>query len=120
MEDFRNRVDSIDLTLDLGYLIVKEKSNLDLVLAIHIVSRKPVIMDSLLRVHHKNWTKLGGLDLEAMDRNTFIFYFEDPYDMDFVMRKASWSFDNSLLAIQRLLPGISQSSLLFNSIPIWI
>lgn len=55
-----------------------------------------------------------------MDRNTFLFYFEDDVEIEMVLKMDPWSFDNSLLVIHKLDPSASLSNLLFDSIPIWI
>lgn len=57
--------------------------------------------EALLKMHRKIQTRGGGLDLNVVDRSIFIFYFEEVSDMEFVLRKAPWSFDNSLMVLHR-------------------
>lgn len=77
-------------------------------------------MKALLRVHQKNWTRSGRLDLMVVNMCTFVSYFEDATEMDVMLKKALQSFNNSLHVLQRLGPNMSPSNLVFDSTPIWI
>lgn len=50
----------------------------------------------------------------------FVFYFEDSTELEMVLKKALCSFDSYPMLIQKLDPGVSPSSLLFNFTLIWI
>lgn len=103
MEDLSNRVDHLDLIIDLGVLIANEKGSFELVIVAQLMSQWQVKLEALLRVHSKIWTKNGGLDIKVLDRCTFVFYFEELAEMNQATRKAPWSFDNDLLVMQCLL-----------------
>lgn len=49
------------------------------------------------------------MNLKALDRSTFMFYFEETNDLDLVLSKASWDFNNFLLDMKRVEPGVSPS-----------
>lgn len=49
------------------------------------------------------------LDLKVVYQSIFIFYFNEILDLKFIIRKAPWSFDNSLI------PSLS-----FDFTPIWV
>lgn len=75
-------------------------------------------MAALLRVHRKNWLKNGGLDLKVDVLNSFIFYFEKQDELQSVLQKVPWSFDGELLALIKLTPGMSPSSIPLDTIPV--
>lgn len=49
--------------------------------------------------------KNGGLNLKAVDWYTCVFYFEKATELELQLKKAPWSFDNCLMAMQSTLPG---------------
>lgn len=53
--------------------------------------------------------------MKMIDLSTFVFYFEDPAKLELVLNKVPWSFNNIILAIQKLLLGMFSSGLTFNS-----
>lgn len=57
-----------------------------------------------------------------MDRCTSIFYFEDAIEveMELVLKKTPWSFDNSLLVVHKLKPCMFPSNIAFDSTTIWL
>lgn len=87
MEDPKARVDQINLTIYSEYLIEGEQVGSELSIVAHIISQTQANVDAPLRVHRKNWTKNRGLDLKVVDQSTFIFYFEEASDLEFVLRK---------------------------------
>lgn len=58
----------------------------------------------MFRVLSKNWTSWRVIELKVLHRSLFVFYFEDDSDMDGVLRKTSWCFGNSLLALKKIEP----------------
>lgn len=97
-----DRVDSLDLTIDVGDLIEHEQRSSNLAVAARIVTKKAVNVEGRLGVHRKNWTRAGGLDLKETDKWTFIFNFEDTNELELVLKKVPWRFDISLMVIQKL------------------
>lgn len=65
----------------------------------------------------KSWTKNGGLNLRVLERSTFMFYIEKSEELDLVMRKVPWNFDNNLLVTMRVLPSTLTSVFVFNTSP---
>lgn len=89
-------------------------------LAPHIFSKRFINVDTLIRIQKKGWTKGGGLDIKKINQNTFVFYFEDANELEVVLKKVAWRFDNSFMIIQKLDSLMYSSILLFDSTPIWI
>lgn len=77
-------------------------------------------VEVLLCVYRKAWTRSGGVDLKAVDWCTFVFYFEEVVELELVLKKSPYSFDDCLLAVQRLLPSMSPCTLAFDSTPVWV
>lgn len=67
MEDLSNRVNHLDLTLDLGDLITKDRGSSKLVIATWLLSQHPVNQEAFLGVSQKNWIKTGYLDMKVVD-----------------------------------------------------
>lgn len=62
MESLRSRVDNLDLTVDFGDLIEQEKVVSNIAIDAQLLSKKPINLDALLRVHRKIFTRNDGLD----------------------------------------------------------
>lgn len=51
----------------------------------------------------------GGIELKPLNRSKLLFYFKEIEDVDQVLRKSSWNFNNSLVIVNRLYPSLHPS-----------
>lgn len=113
-----NQVYLLNFPINIGDLIEKKKGKSKIATAARMLSHKPVNLEELLRVHSKLWTKNGSLDFEMVECCVLVFYFEEIAEIEAMLQNAPWSFDNSLLTVQKILPSMSPSNLVFDSTPI--
>ncbi|TXG63892.1 hypothetical protein EZV62_010886 [Acer yangbiense] len=91
---------------------------LDLCLVGKVLSNKHVNMEAFRAVIPKIWqTKL---EIEVVQDNTFLFYFRNQGDRFRALAGGPWSFDNSLLVLDKL-SGIGDIAKLgFNRVVFWV
>ena len=54
-----------------------------------------------MRVFGKIWQVKNGLDIESVAGNTFAFHFKDEQDLNKVLSRGPWNFDNALIAMDK-------------------
>lgn len=96
----------VSLGLDDVTLKIKELGNEDLALVVQVFSDRYINLDSLLKVFQRVWVKKGRIELKVLDHIAFLFYFEEFNDLDFILQRAQWNFNNSLIVVSKIEPGI--------------
>ncbi|KAK2662525.1 hypothetical protein Ddye_001099 [Dipteronia dyeriana] len=103
-----------------GNLMNDAKKRLSLKLVGKILSNKMVNRNAFMRVIGKIWQVRHGVDIESIAGNMFSFQFRDEYDLDKVIYGGPWSFDNALIAMEKLKGKGSIDSLNFNWADFWL
>ncbi|TXG53886.1 hypothetical protein EZV62_019142 [Acer yangbiense] len=84
-----------------GKLRSDARNRLSLSLVGMILSSRLVNRDAFMRVIGKIWQVKHGVDIESISGNIFSFQFRDVYDLDRVLTGGPWSFDNTLIAMEK-------------------
>lgn len=71
-------------------------------IVVYVVVEKFINPDVLLRVLQYVWVRKGGIELRALNRSMFLFYFVDVKDVKFIPNKAKWNFNNFLMTVKQL------------------
>ncbi|TXG47986.1 hypothetical protein EZV62_027280 [Acer yangbiense] len=91
---------------------------LDLCLVGKVLTNKHINREAFRTVMPKVWqTTLG---VEVVQDNTFLFYFHNQGDRFRIFSGGPWSFDNSLLVLEKPLGLGDVASLAFNRVDFWI
>ncbi|KAK3204440.1 hypothetical protein Dsin_018486 [Dipteronia sinensis] len=85
-----------------------------------VLSRKRVNRDAFMRVIGKIWHIKHGMDIESVTGNTFTFHFIDEHDLNKVVSRGPWIFDNALIAMDRPVGTGTIDSLIFNQADFWV
>ncbi|TXG59981.1 hypothetical protein EZV62_014554 [Acer yangbiense] len=102
-----------------GKLIDDARHRLSLCMVGIILSSKWVNRDAFMRVIGKIWQVKQGLDIESVSRNTFTFHFRDEYDLNSVISRGLWSFDNALIVMEKPVGIGNIDSLSFSQADFW-
>ncbi|TXG72493.1 hypothetical protein EZV62_001072 [Acer yangbiense] len=91
---------------------------LDLCLVGKILSNKHVNRDVFRTVIPKIWQI--QMEIEVVQDNTFLFYFRSQSDRCRVLAGGPWSFDNSLLVLEKVSGVGDIANVSFNRVEFWI
>lgn len=66
------------------------------------------------------WARKRRLEFKGLKRSMFMFYFDEANDMELVLSKSPWNFNNSLVIVKQLEPGVHPSQLSLEASPCWL
>lgn len=58
--------------------------------------------------------------MKALHRTILVFYFEKSENLELVLKRALWDFNNSLLIVKKCDPGMCPSQLNFDYSSLWM
>ncbi|TXG63514.1 hypothetical protein EZV62_010508 [Acer yangbiense] len=100
-------------------LKVEAGKKLELCLVGKLLSTKYVNRDAFRAVMPKIW-RAQGLEIEVVQDNTVLFYFHNQEDRCRVLAGGPWSFDNSLLVMEKL-NGLGEiGKVRFQRVEFWV
>lgn len=66
-----------------------------------------VSQNALFKVFRCIWAKMRGLDHKVLDHISFMLYFEEIEDLEMVLQRALWNFNNILLVVRKASIGMT-------------
>ncbi|TXG64630.1 hypothetical protein EZV62_011624 [Acer yangbiense] len=85
-----------------------------------ILSRKRVNREAFQTVMTKLWNTKGGLEIETVGENTFLFHFDRLEDRALVWTRGTWHFNNCLLILEKLMGPGEISKMQFKRAEFWV
>lgn len=86
----------------------------------HVVNERLITSDAFFKVLQRAWAKKSGLKFKAIDRTTFLFYFEVADDLEYALYKSPRNFNISLVIVKKLEARIQPSQIDFIASPFWL
>ncbi|KAK4857825.1 hypothetical protein QYF36_006859 [Acer negundo] len=68
-----------------------------------VISNNLVNRDAFLGIMGRGWQVLGGVEIEFVSSNVFMFHFKNLKDCHRVLNGGSWTFDGALIAVAELM-----------------
>lgn len=75
---------------------------------------------AIMDVMKKAWKAKNGLDAREWTNNLFLFKFEDPAEMHWVIKNQPWHFEGHLFTIRQLRDKEQPSSISINEAHLWV
>lgn len=97
MEDVSIGLD--DLTLKIEDIINEEQA----FVALAFTGCK-VNLHVLLKVFPRVWKKNGAIEIKALDYTTFLFHFKEIDDLELVLQRIPWNFNNAHIVVKKTEP----------------
>ncbi|TXG57168.1 hypothetical protein EZV62_018481 [Acer yangbiense] len=94
------------------------EKKLDLCLVGKILSPKQVNRDAFRAIIPRIWQTM--VDIEIVQDNTYLFYFQNQGERFRVLSGGPWSFDNCLLVLEKLSGVREITRLPFNRVAFWV
>lgn len=66
------------------------------------------------------WKPAMGINIKELDQGTFLFQFYRNEDLQWVMKGGPWTFDNVMLALEKVAPGENPAEVKLWFLNIWI
>ncbi|TXG48504.1 hypothetical protein EZV62_024379 [Acer yangbiense] len=85
-----------------------------------VLSSRRVNREAFKTIIEQIWSPFGTVDIEAVGKNTFLFYFANPEDRNRIWRRGPWHFDRHLLALEKLEGTGNISQLSFSKAEFWV
>lgn len=82
--------------INMGDMIEWEHCSLKLTIISWTISNKVVNVEAPIRIHHKSWTKYGGMDIKELDQITFEFILN-------ILLNEKWCLKRLYVALKTLL-----------------
>ncbi|MCH88761.1 hypothetical protein A2U01_0009653, partial [Trifolium medium] len=66
------------------------------------------------------WQPVKGVAIIPLDQGKFLFQFHHKLDVENVLEKGPWSYDNCMIILQRIAPGTVPKDVALDKMEIWI
>lgn len=84
-----------------------------------LVNGKIANFNSLRNSLVRDWRLVGEVQIKEIGSGILAFKFSDKADRDRILHRRPWNFDNQLLLLEPVLPGISPKDVDFTNSPFW-
>ncbi|KAL5770981.1 hypothetical protein ACOSP7_015135 [Xanthoceras sorbifolium] len=85
-----------------------------------VLAKRKVNREAFRAVIHQIWNTLGGVEIEAIGENLFVFHFNLLEDRAMVWSRGPWHFDNCLIILEKPLGPGEISKLEFKRVEFWV
>lgn len=85
-----------------------------------LLSDKAVNSYAIMDVMKRAWKAKKGMDAREWTNNLFLFKFEDPTEMNWVIKNQPWHFEGHLFTIRQLRDKEQPSSISINEAHLWV
>ncbi|MCH89220.1 hypothetical protein A2U01_0010114, partial [Trifolium medium] len=66
------------------------------------------------------WQPVKEVAIKPLDQGKYLFQFHHKLDVENVLDKGSWSYDNGMIILQRIAPGMVPKDVALDKMEIWI
>ena len=89
-------------------------------LAAKIFTKRVVNAEAVGRTFKPLWKPIGEMKIRDIRGNILLFEFDDAMDLERVLEFEPWSYDKSIVVLQRAVDAESAPSLNFDSVTFWV
>lgn len=114
IEDEENEAFVLDGDID------ESANKYELCLVGHLLTEKSINVKAMKSKIADVWRPAMGLSIKEIGQNLFLFQFYRKEDLQWVLKGGPWSFDNAMVALERIEAGQNPASIKPNYINIWI
>ena len=92
----------------------------EFVLATKFFAKRALNTDAIARNFSQLWRSWNGFKIKDLGNHIVLFIFDNKLDTDRILASQPWSFDKSLVAIQRYDKGTYARDLIFDRASFWV
>ncbi|KAK9984275.1 hypothetical protein SO802_033800 [Lithocarpus litseifolius] len=122
-DDVADRMEKMKLTIEEEEIIpISYEGRLDAIESLmgKFLTCKPFNRMAAKNTIRRAWGLNDSLQISEMGSNLFQFKFQSEFDMDRIMRRGPWSFDNQLLLLKRWKKGMTVGNIQMDSASFWV
>ena len=85
----------------LGLCLKKEQDSSELAIAIRFLTKRPLNINAIANTFTPLWRAKSGFKVKHIEDHVILFSFDNKADVDRIIAAEPWSFDKSLIVLNR-------------------
>ena len=103
-----------------GLCLKKEQANSKLSIAAQFLTKRPLNIDAIAKTFTPLWRAKTGFKVKHIEDHVIIFSFDNKADVDRILSAEPWSFNKSLMVLNRYDKEATIHALELTKIAFWV
>ena len=122
MEELANQLTNFSLSEKetVGFTLSKEQRSNEYLLVAQFLTRRFLNMEAMARTFKQLWRSTNRFTICNQNEHRVLFVFDNPNDIERILKNQPWSFDKHLVMLQRYNTDCSVRDLVFSKTLFWV
>ena len=104
----------------IGFTLSKEQRSGEHLLAAQFLTPHFLNMEAMARTFKQLWKSTNGFTIYNQNEHRVLFVFDNPNDIERILKNQPWSFDKHLVMLQRYSTDCPMRDLVFSKTLFWV